>query len=247
MRQESLYSNAENNEVGVLDLVKLVELSKFFLELPGGVAACSDVLDSMGYKNSVMNSRITGCFEEKARMCGPAYTIRGGNIPGLPPETPEVRQTVDVEFYDGIRNGVVLTYGTDLTEDGTILGDVIATIASKKGAVGAVTDGYVRDLERIKNVEFNVFSAGSSPKSGEGRILWIEHDCIVQVGGVWVEPLDLIFGDSDGVVVIPKHIASTVYEQAKIIGEKERAILQDVQKGRDVKTLDLFLKHDRRA
>ena len=247
MRQVSLYSNDDHSKSTVPGFAELLELSQLFCDLPGGVAACSDVLDSMGYKSSVMNSRIKPCFEDKGRMCGPAYTIRGGSIPGLPPKTPEVRPTVDVEFYDGIRDGVVLAYGTELTEEGTILGDVIASIASKKGAVGAVADGFVRDLERIKGIDFNIFSAGASPKSGEGRILWIEYDCIVQVGGVWVEPFDIIFGDSDGVIVIPKHIASAVYEQAKAIGEKERAILTDLNESNELSTLELFTKHARRA
>jgi len=239
--------DAVASKASAIDMKQLRELCGRFLALSGGVAACSDVLDAKGYKQSVMAPHIKSPFPEKGRMCGLAYTIRGGSIPGLPPKTPEVRPTVDVEFYDNIQPGVVLAYGTDLTEDGTILGDVIATVASSRGAVGAVADGLIRDVERIRPIDFNCFSAGVSPKSGEGRILWIEYDCIVQVGGVWVEPNDIIFGDSDGVVVIPKHLAKEVYDEAHLICEKEEEIKDEILNSPTTKILDAFEKHGRRA
>lgn len=247
MKQKTIY----NSETGAPEYpIKTNELRNIcarLLELSGGVAACSDILDAKGYKQSVMKPHIKPCFPEKGRMCGPAYTIRGGSVPGLPSETPEVRPTVDVEYYDNIQPGTVLVYGTDLTAEGTILGDVISTFAAAKGAVGAVADGMIRDVERIRPIDFKCFSAGISPKSGEGRILWIEYDCIVQVGGVWIEPYDIIYGDSDGVVVIPKHLANEIYDEAKVICEKEANIKEEIINSPDSSILDVFTKHGRRA
>jgi len=180
-------------------------------------------------------------------MCGLAYTIRGANVPGLPPETEEVREVVDVEYYDAIEPGYVLMYGTRAADRGTIVGDVISTIASAKGAVGCVCDGPIRDLERIQPLNFHPYGPSAAPPSGEGRVLWIEYNCILQIGGVWVEPFDIVFGDMDGVVIIPKHLAETVLARAKEICAKEDAIKADFLRDPSQKLYDLFRKHDRRA
>lgn len=245
-RQISLYPEIKTQEVTPERKKQLLDICEKLLQLTGGVAACSDVLDFLGFRRSTMDGTIKPYFPEKGRLCGLAYTIRGANVPGLPPGTKEVRETVDVEYYDGIQPGYVLTYGTVTGPRTTIIGDVISTFASSRGAVGAVCDGPIRDLERIKPLDFLPFGNTAEPLSGEGRILWIEYDCIVQVGGVWVEPYDIIYGDMDGVVVIPKQYAEIVLEKGKQICDKEDAIKASFLKHRDMKLLDIFAMHDRR-
>jgi regulator of RNase E activity RraA len=246
-KQISLYPGTKSQTITPEHRKELLDLCEEFKKLTGGTAACSDILDFKGYNRSAMNPNINPFFPDKGRMCGLAYTIRGANVPGLPPDTAEVRETVDVEYYDNIQPGAVLVYGTDTADRGTIIGDVISTFASSRGAVGAVCDGPIRDLERIKPLDFLPFGLSATPVSGEGRVLWIEYDCIVQVGGVWVEPNDIIFGDMDGVVVIPKHLAEEVLEEAKVICAKEDAMKESFLEHRDMKLLNIFALHDRRA
>jgi regulator of RNase E activity RraA len=194
-----------------------------------------------------MEPAIKPFFPEKGRMCGLAYTIRGANVPGLPPQTDEVREVVDVEYYDAIEPGYVLMYGTQTADRGTIVGDVISTIATARGAIGCVVDGPIRDLERIKPLDFLPFGPSAAPPSGEGRVLWIEYNCIIQVGGVWVEPFDIVYGDMDGVVVIPKSLAPAVLDRAKRICDAEDAIKADFAGNPNQRLYDLFLRHNRRA
>ena len=246
-KQVSLYPEIKSQEVTPKRKQELLALCEELKNLSGGSAACSDVLDAMGFRRSAMNVEISPYFPDKGRMCGLAYTIRGANITGLPPGTKEVRETVDVEYYDGIEPGYVLMYGTCTGDRGTIVGDCISTIASAKGAVGCVSDGPIRDLERIRPLNFLPFGPSASPVSGEGRVLWVEYNCIVQVGGVWIEPFDIIFGDMDGVVVIPKHLAEQVLEKAKAICSAEDAIIKDFLENPSEKLLDLFDRHNRRA
>ena len=246
-KQISLYPEVKSQEVSDAEKQRLLGLCDELVKLTGGSAACSDALDKLGFRRSAMNPSISPYFPDKGRMCGLAYTIRGANVLGLPPGTAEVRETVDVEYYDNIKPGYVLMYGTDTGDRGTIIGDVISTFASSRGAIGAVSDGPIRDLERIRPLDFLVWGPSAAPVSGEGRVLWIEYNCIVQIGGVWVEPFDIIYGDMDGVVVIPKHLAEDVLKIAKEICDKEDAIKQTFMERRDMKLLDIFALHDRRA
>lgn len=245
-KQISLYPEIKTQEVTPERKKQLLGLCEEFKKLTGGTACCSDALDYLGYKRSAMNLNIKPYFPDKGKLCGIAYTIRGANVPGLPPETKEIRETVDVEYYNNIEPGYVLVYGTDVADRGTTIGDVISTFASSRGAVGAISDGPIRDLERIYPLDFIPFGPSASPVSGEGRLLWIEYNCIVQVGGIWLEPFDIIFGDRDGVVVIPKGLAEKVLEIAKDICKKEDRIKEDFLKYRDKKLLEIFEINKRR-
>ena len=246
-RQISLYPETKTQDVSAGRKKELLEICEGLKKLTGGSAACSDILDFKGYPRSAMAPEIKPFFPDKGRMCGLAYTIRGANVPGLPPKTEEVRETVDVEYYDNIEPGYVLAYGTDVADRGTIVGDVISTLASSKGAIGCVVDGPLRDLERIRPLNFLPFGPSACPVSGEGRALWIEFNCIVQVGGVWIEPFDIIYGDMDGVVVIPKHLAEDVLKEAQVICDKEDAMKKTFEEHPEMKLLDVFEMHNRRA
>lgn len=245
-RQISLYPETKSQELSESEKGQLLELCDKVKELPGGTAACSDALDALGFRRSTMDPPIAPYFPHKGRACGIAYTIRGANVTGLPPGTKEVRETVDLDYYSNIKDGYFLCYGTACAERATIIGDVTMTFASSRGAIGAVIDGPIRDLERVEPLDIVTFGPAAAPLSGEGRVLWIEYNCIVQVGGVWVEPWDIIFGDMDGVVVIPKHLGTEVYKRAKEIGDKEEEIKKDFLKYRDKSLLEIFDMHGRR-
>lgn len=244
--QVSIYPGVSSHDLNDEDLARLLAVCGELKELTGGAAACSDALDSLGYPRSAMDPTISPYFPDKGRMVGLAYTIRGSNVTGLPPGTQEVRETVDVDYYDHIKPGYVLAYGTSMGDRGTIIGDVISTFASSRGAVGAVCDGPIRDLERIRPLSFLPFGPSATPVSGEGRVLWIEYNCVIQLGGVWVEPFDVIFGDEDGVVVIPKSLAEDVLRIAREMCDKEDAIKDSFLANRSLPLLEHFAEHGRR-
>ena len=246
-KQISLYPETTSQELTPEREQELLAWCKKIKTLSGGTASCSDALDQLGYSRCAMDWSISPRFPEKGRMCGLAYTMRGSNVTGIPSDAEEVRDTVDVEYYYGIRPGYVLTYGTECFDRGTVIGDVISTYATAKGAVGVVCDGCIRDLERIRPLNFMPFCKGAAPVDGNGRGLWIEYNCTVQVGGVWVEPFDIIFGDEDGVVVIPKHLVAQVYELAKALGEKEDGMKYDFEHNKELTFLEVLKKNDRRC
>ncbi len=243
-KQVSLYPETKTQEVTPQRKKELLALCEEFKKLTGGVACCSDALDFLGFRNCVMSSRIKPYFPEKGRLCGLAYTLRGVTMTGVPPEVKEVRDVVDLEYLENIEPGYVLTYGTNTKA--AMLGDVLSTYAVTHKAVGAVLDGPLRDIERIAPLDFLPFGDSITSTNGEGRVLWVEFNCLLQVGGVWVEPFDILFGDVDGVIVIPKHLAEKVLEMAKDICDKEDAIKADFFKHPEMKMLEIFNLHDRR-
>ena len=109
-------------------------------------------------------------------------------------------------------------------------GDVMATLASKLGAIGLVTDGGVRDLEGVSALGFQYFAPGMTP--AHGRFQVVDVNVPVVVSEVEVSPGDLVHGDENGVVSIPLDIADRVPEAAAEIAAKEKAIM-DFAKGDD--------------
>jgi regulator of RNase E activity RraA len=97
-----------------------------------------------------------------------------------------------------------------------------ATI-KRRGAVGAVIDGYIRDTRQVLEQDFPVFCMGRDAQGSLYRNQVIRYGVPVEIGNILIRPGDLIFGDIDGVVVIPKEIeekAITVTLE-KVRGEKD--------------------------
>ncbi len=110
------------------------------------------------------------------------------------------------------------------------LGDVIASISHRLGAIGIVTDGGVRDLDGVRPLGFHIFAAGLVVAHGTFNI--IDVGIPVEVSGTRVQPGDLIHGDSSGVTTVPLEIADKVYEHCQKVREREIG-LRDYAHSRD--------------
>jgi regulator of RNase E activity RraA len=110
------------------------------------------------------------------------------------------------------------------------LGDVIATITKRLGAIGIVTDGGVRDLAGVTPLGYHVFAAGFVVAHGTFNIE--EVGIPVEISGTTVRPGDLIHGDASGVTTVPLEIADKVYAECLKVRERE-AGLRDFATARD--------------
>lgn len=117
---------------------------------------------------------------------------------------------------------------------GCFLGDVIASLSSRLGAIGIVTDGGVRDLDGVRPLGFHVFAGGLVVAHGTFNI--IDVGVPVELSGARVQPGDLIHGDASGVTTVPLEIADKVYEQCMKVRERELG-LRDYAHSREF-TLD---------
>jgi regulator of RNase E activity RraA len=106
-------------------------------------------------------------------------------------------------------------------------GDVMATIASKLGAIGLVTDGGVRDIEGVRALGFQYFAPGMTPAHGQLQV--VDVGVPVVVSEVEVLPGDLVHGDENGVVKIPLEIADKVPQAAAEIAAREKQIMNFAQ------------------
>lgn len=188
------------------------------IERPGPelVAACRSlytglVLDHLGKHGCMapdMKPVWSGAF-----LCGPAVTCLGadGRIRSM---AADLAQPGDV---------IVLAAG-GLTERASF-GDMTATCWKSKGIEGVVIDGAARDVARLRNLAFPVFARGVTPRNFHYPA-GLDHGAVnvpVVCAGVLVEPGDLVLGDDDGVVVVPRRIAAQIVQAAGAYLEGENA------------------------
>jgi 4-hydroxy-4-methyl-2-oxoglutarate aldolase len=147
-----------------------------------------------------------------ARLAGPAYTVRI-----FPGETFGV-----VRAIDAAAAGQVIVIDAGAADRGACWGGTATLAAQMKGLAGCVTNGTVRDLDEIRATEFPIFATGSSLRAGfRGHPGWI--DIPVSVGEVPVQPGDYVFGDGDGVVVVPADRLEDVAARTIERREQEKA------------------------
>jgi regulator of RNase E activity RraA len=156
-------------------------------------------------------------------MAGRAYTVRyvaAGNPPG----------TVG-DFIDDVKPGQVVVIDNDSRTDCTVWGDILTATAHNRGIAGTVIEGVCRDTIRALTLGYSIYSRGRFMRTGKDRVEVAEVEGPVTIGGVKVQPGDMIVGDSDGVVAIPQDCELEVLEIAEMIEEREEGILQAVLAG----------------
>src|SRR5262249_32434476 len=129
-------------------------------------------------------------------------------------EEPAAPYAVEMECIDALRPGDVLVATTNSDRGSALWGELLSTAARAHGALGAVIDGMTRDATRILAMDFPVFTAGLYPLDSKGRLEGISHGRAIRVGECVVRPGDLVYGDSDGVVVVPAALAEEAFARA---------------------------------
>src|SRR2546428_4474421 len=120
---------------------------------------------------------------------------------------------------------IVVVHDLDQPQgQGAFWGEVQANIHKALGCVGVVTDGSVRDLDEVRRLGFQFCAARVSVSHANVRL--VDFGIPVKVGGVWINPGDLLHGDQHGVVVIPHEIAERIPEAAERVAADEQRIIQ---------------------
>ena len=110
-------------------------------------------------------------------------------------------------------------------------GELMSTRAIKLGAAGAVVDGYHRDTRGILRLDFPAFSYGAYAQDQAPRGKVIDFRVPLEIGGVWVMSGDIVFGDLDGVCVIPRAAEEEVFRKALEKVQKENLVGQAIEDG----------------
>lgn len=199
-------------------------------------AVLSDVLDTLGYRHQVMPPQIRP-LDDTLVLCGRARTGLYRDVYHVPPN--HNPYALEIALIDDLKPGDVAVLGCGHSGRIAPWGELLTTASMARGAVGCVTDGLVRDVKPIRAQGFPVFHGGIGPLDSKGRGEVCAIDVPIECGGVTVNPGDLLFGDADGVLVVPQHATRQALDLAleKIEGEdrtrdelKEGALLADVFK-----------------
>lgn len=197
-------------------------------------AVLSDALDSVGHRRQAMSPAIRP-LDETLKLCGRART-------GIYMETAFVAEggnpyELEIALVDDLKPGDVAVFACGGSSQIAPWGSLLSTATQARGAAGCITDGFVRDIVEIRQMKLPVFHGGIAPLDSKGRGQIQAIDVPVLCGGVTVAPGDLVFGDADGVVVVPQAVEAAVLRAAfdKINGEhntmrelKAGAFLRDV-------------------
>src|SRR5262245_36114849 len=95
-----------------------------------------------------------------------------------------------------------------------IWGELLSTAAKNSGCVGAVVDGAVRDVAKMREMGFAIYARGVSVYDSQNRQRVVDVDVTVEIDGVQFAPGDLVFADEDGVVVVPAEIEKDAIRRA---------------------------------
>jgi regulator of RNase E activity RraA len=148
---------------------------------------------------------------------------------------------MEMEVVDSLKSDDVLVAYAPVTTKAALWGGLLSTAAKARGARGVVIEGMTRDVKQIAGMTFPVFASGTSPLDSNGRLRVFAYRCAIECGGVLVEPGDIIFGDGDGVVVIPQDVVMETVNEALRKVEAEHLTEDELKKGTLLR--DAYAKH----
>jgi 4-hydroxy-4-methyl-2-oxoglutarate aldolase len=120
-------------------------------------------------------------------------------------------------------------------------GEILTATAKKRGAAGAVINGFHRDTQKVLEQNWPVFSRGRFAQDSGVRTQVVDYRCPIGVGGTRVEPGDLVFGDLDGVVIVPQKVEAEVIERALVKARGEKLVRKEIEAG--MSSTEAFKKH----
>ena len=174
-------------------------------------AVLSDTLDSLGYLNQALSSGIRP-LNDGMILCGLA---RVGIYMKIYHDDEKVNvYEHEIALIDSLQPNEVAVLLCHQHHEIAPWGELLSTRSQYLKAAGCLTDGSVRDVKRIRQMNFPVFAGNIGPLDSKhrGKLMW--YDVPGKIHGVNVNSGDFIFGDVDGVVIVPQQITAEVVEKA---------------------------------
>lgn len=187
-------------------------------------AVVGDIMDAMNLRNQFLPPGIQALKDDYI-LVGRAMTVQESNCTGTTIASQKIEKPFGLMFeaLDSLqKNDVYLCTGA--SPKYACFGALMATRALAVGAVGAVIEGFVRDVRELNKMDFPIFSTGKYARDQGVRGRVIDFNCPIEFSNsVVVHPGDIVFGDIDGVVIIPKGIEREVIKLAleKVMGENK--------------------------
>ena len=232
-------TNQYRKEIGMMELEKLIEtrekiyrkgfpvsdkeLLQRFEKLYTG--AINDALREACLLEQALPGRIKPLREYKT-IAGFAFTVKSA---------PNVKITGEMEFrtqmLDDMSEDHFVIWDTSRDDKATLWGGVMTATAKRKKIKAACIDGGIRDTHQILKAEFPIFYEYRISNGSLGRCLITHYQIPIKIGDVDIKPGDIIVGDIDGIVVVPREIAYDILIRAEQFLVNENEIFDWVHQG----------------
>lgn len=187
--------------------------------------AINDVLREFVLLDQALPHRIKPLREYRS-VAGFAFTVKSAPMTLVSGE-----MGFRTKMLDAMHASAFVLYDTSGDEESTSWGGVMTATAKGKGIRAAAIDGGIRDTHQILEADFPVFYRYRSSNGSLGRCLITHFQIPIMIGKVFVRPGDIVIGDVDGVLVVPRTVAYEVLLRAEEIRENEKRIFGWVEKG----------------
>jgi 4-hydroxy-4-methyl-2-oxoglutarate aldolase len=196
-------------------------------------AIVSDSLDAAGLRSQVLDRRLVP-LAAGSRAFGRAWTAR------FEPSTLDTNDDpygAAIDYISAIRAGEVAVIGTNLSNESAFWGELFSAAALGAGAVGVITDGNLRDTDKIVGLDFPAFSISRRPIDYRARMRIAETGGTLTLCGVEIATGDIVLADDDGVVVIPQSREVEVLTLARDRAAKESTVLTELLAGETLRAV----------
>lgn len=210
---------------------ELFELMKSQLYTP----VVGDILDTLGYFHQFLIPQIQP-LREDMKIAGRAMPVLMMDVYGHQ-EKPFGLMT---QALDDLKPGEVYVTSGSFHRSAN-WGEIMTAAARTRGAVGAVINGYHRDTPQVLSQNFPVFSLGRFAQDSGPRMKVADFRVPIEIEDIKIAPGDLIFGDLDGVLIIPNETVEEVISKALEKARGEKVVRKEIEAG--LSTTDAFAKH----
>ena len=184
-----------------------------------------DILDALGYYHQFLPADIRP-LKPEMKLAGKAMTVLMIDVFG-PQEKPFGLLT---EALDQLQEDEIYIAAGG-TKRCAYWGELLTATARVRGAAGAVLNGWHRDTPQVLAQNWPVFSCGCYAQDSSVRTQVVDFRCSIEIGQVTIHDGDLVFGDVDGVLIIPQAVADEVLEKALVKAAGEKKVRKAIEEG----------------
>lgn len=196
-------------------------------------AILSDTLDLVGLRDQVLPTRLSPLVAG-TRAFGRAATVQFVPSPEFDDADP-YRDSIN--FIDSLEPGQLVVISTAESNESAFWGELFSAAALGSGVVGVITDGNLRDSDKIAALGFPAYSRSRRPIDYRGRMRVVSSGAPVTLFGVRICVGDLVMADDDGVVVVPREREEEVLARARKRAGSESTVLSELLAGESLSTV----------
>ena len=186
-----------------------------------------DALDSVGYRRQSPLLPIVPLTISDGLLIGRCKTTLWSDMAHVDQEP----YRLELAAVDSCQANDVLVCAASGSMRSGIWGELLTTAAMNSGCTGVIVDGAVRDVARIRQMQFPVFARGVSPYDSRDRQRVVDFDVPIELDGIIVQPGDLIAADQDGIVIVPVAVELEVVKAAWQKAHAENEVRNAIRQG----------------